>query len=258
MYASMEFTVKIGCPNYCAFCPQSKLINAYNGLEPEYLSLQNFQAILAKIPKQVRIDFSGFCEPFSNPEASSMMQIAYQHGYQVVLYTTLTYLRSSDIDRIKDIEFQIFMVHIPDQKYFVYNTDLWLRNFDLIRNAGFSLEFMSMGEVDARIIKIIANIQKPIMQTRAGNCDIISAYRRTGSLWCNKVERNFNQNVLLPNGDVYLCCMDYGLQHKLGNLLTGSYEDLFKGPEFSRVCEAVNEEDGEVICRYCERAINVR
>jgi len=26
------------------------------------------------------------------------------------------------------------------------------------------------------------------------------------------------RNVLLPNGDVVLCCMDYGLDHILGNL----------------------------------------
>ena len=94
MYASMEFTVKIGCPNYCSYCPQKKLINAYQGRGPESLSLQNFHAILAKIPKQVRIDFSGFCEPFSNPEASSMMQIRLSTGLSsgTVYYLNLSAL----------------------------------------------------------------------------------------------------------------------------------------------------------------------
>ena len=41
---------------------------------------------------------------------------------------------------------------------------------------------------------------------------------------------NYDQHVLLPNGDVVLCCMDYDNKHIIGNLVTQSYEELFTGP----------------------------
>jgi hypothetical protein len=40
---------------------------------------------------------------------------------------------------------------------------------------------------------------------------------------------NYDQHVLLPNGDIVLCCMDYDTKHILGNLVTDSYQDLFTG-----------------------------
>jgi hypothetical protein len=40
---------------------------------------------------------------------------------------------------------------------------------------------------------------------------------------------NYDQHVLLPNGDVVLCCMDYDLKHVIGNLVNQSYEDLYTG-----------------------------
>ena len=46
----------------------------------------------------VRLDFSGFSEPFLNRESSRMMRLAYQKGYQVVLYTTLVGFRREDLD----------------------------------------------------------------------------------------------------------------------------------------------------------------
>ena len=41
--------------------------------------------------------------------------------------------------------------------------------------------------------------------------------RKTGRIICKT--NSLNYNVLIPNGDVQLCCMDYGLDAKIGNLL---------------------------------------
>lgn len=49
---------------------------------------------------------------------------------------------------------------------------------------------------------------------------------------------DFNINVMLPNCDVVLCCNDYGLKHKLGNLLETNYNNL------------IREQDYE-LCHYC-------
>ncbi len=37
---------------------------------------------------------------------------------------------------------------------------------------------------------------------------------------------NLYHSVLLPNGDVTLCCMDYSLSEILGNLYTQEYDDI--------------------------------
>jgi hypothetical protein len=65
------------------------------------------------------------------------------------------------------------------------------------------------------------------MVSRAGNVDRVDVIKteHTGPATCNCQERLYH-NVLLPNGDISLCCMDYGLQHILGNLFESSYEDI--------------------------------
>ena len=50
-------------------------------------------------------------------------------------------------------------------------------------------------------------------------------------------------NVVLPNGDVSLCCMDYGLEHIIGNLLDQEYEDVI--PKHNTCFFN--------LCRFCEK-----
>jgi radical SAM protein with 4Fe4S-binding SPASM domain len=62
-------------------------------------------------------------------------------------------------------------------------------------------------------------------------------------------------NVLLPNGDVQLCCMDYGLEHKIGNLLTMSYNDLFTSDEYRRIESGLEDDSIDILCRTCKEAV---
>ncbi|WP_420971819.1 phosphonate C-P lyase system protein PhnG [Bradyrhizobium sp. B120] len=72
-----------------------------------------------------------------------------------------------------------------------------------------------------------------------------------GALACT--EKREYRNVLLPNGDVTLCCMDFERRHVLGNLLHDEYEDLIKGPGFRQVADRMNGASGSLLCRMCER-----
>jgi hypothetical protein len=60
---------------------------------------------------------------------------------------------------------------------------------------------------------------------------------------CGCLEKMYH-NVMLPNGDVSLCCMDYGLKHILGNLYEQDYEEII--PENNQCFE---------LCRLCENAV---
>jgi hypothetical protein len=79
--------------------------------------------------------------------------------------------------------------------------------------------------------------------------------RHTTPLTCSFTSF-YDHNVMLPNGDVVLCCMDYSVKHKIGNLLTGSYWSLFVSDGMNALREA-NMHYGETdsICRRCTRAI---
>ena len=63
---SIEFTLMVGCPLKCTFCPQDRLRGIY-GKNTKYLSPDDFKTILSKIPSHVRIDFSGMAEPGPTP-----------------------------------------------------------------------------------------------------------------------------------------------------------------------------------------------
>jgi len=64
--------------------------------------------------------------------------------------------------------------------------------------------------------------------------------------------RGLQYNVLLPNGDVLQCCMDYGLQHVLGNLNHCDYPSLFRGPEFLRIKKGLWNGSSNILCRRCD------
>jgi radical SAM protein with 4Fe4S-binding SPASM domain len=64
----------------------------------------------------------------------------------------------------------------------------------------------------------------------------------------------YDRNVLLPNGDVVLCCMDYNLKHVIGNLLTQTYAEIFAGEPLAEIIKW-NEAarfDKCSICKSCE------
>ena len=66
----------------------------------------------------------------------------------------------------------------------------------------------------------------------------------------------YDRNVLLPNGDVVLCCMDYNLVHILGNLLTQTYEEIMQGKPLQDLI-AINEAPEYSKCSICKACENV-
>lgn len=68
---------------------------------------------------------------------------------------------------------------------------------------------------------------------------------------CSRAGRSIDRNVLLPDGRVLLCCMDYGMRHVLGSLWESSYHQLLRGAEARRVRAAMDDESLPVLCRHC-------
>jgi hypothetical protein len=55
--------------------------------------------------------------------------------------------------------------------------------------------------------------------------DEVKTVFRNDKRTCGCIEDLYH-NILLPNGDVSLCCMDYNLEEILGNLYTQEYDDI--------------------------------
>ncbi|NTU60446.1 MAG: hypothetical protein HGA98_05250, partial [Deltaproteobacteria bacterium] len=125
---TLEVTTVFPCVNACRYCPQEQWRRAYRG--KARLSLEEFRALLGRIPRDVRLDFSGFSEPFGNPDSSRMMRLACESGYDVALYTTLVGLRESDLDTLEGLHLYPCAVHLPDEEYFtVKDRPRWLETF---------------------------------------------------------------------------------------------------------------------------------
>lgn len=267
--ARMSITTVIGCRVQCAFCPQVLLMDRYeekNNVgkitwgEPIMMTFETFKICIDKIPTNVPIYFAAFAEPWLNPECTKMMLYAYQKGHRIGVYTTLVGMKTEDVDQFKHIPFEVFDIHLPDvQKYAkIAITNQFLEVLERLSQEIPNVTYMSMEDVPTQIEQIIGKnkLQDSFMHNRAGNNELgHKTPKKYGPLLCGLASKNgvnlLNQNELLPNGDVALCCMDYGLDHILGNLVTSNYEDLFKSEEFHRVQQKLAAQDSDIMCRKC-------
>lgn len=202
------------------YCPQEVTMANYNKLKdaPRVMSLDNFKKILQNTPKTVTIRWAAFSEPFDNPNCMDMLEYAYSNGYKLDLFTTLSNTTQQDIDRLVKLKFGTFVLHLPDGQVFSVPT----RN-----RANYS-------EALVKVLHAIPNVQVMSMHQGFATNNREDVTRKVHAnqpverkpyQYCPKFHTCFAP-VAIPNGNVYLCCMDFGLSHYLGNLIEEKYEDL--------------------------------
>ncbi|MFH0982775.1 MAG: methyltransferase domain-containing protein [Planctomycetota bacterium] len=236
----LEITTAVGCPNSCGCCPQDVLLRAYAG--PGLLALDNFIRALNNVPPDLRIDFSGMCEPWANPHCTDMVECAHAAGHPVAVYTTLSGMTLEDAERLARMRFVEFVVHLPDANglcRIAVGGD-----YDaVLRRLNTCIPNLRCGSLGGGVYKRIAGPVESIyvweVDSRAGH--VYPSRVLSGSVDCNRP--GYSQNVLLPNGDVVLCCMDYGLEAVIGNLFSQRWEDL--------------DRRAYSICARCDRAVEI-
>lgn len=254
-YPTVEITTAVpvkGCPLKCSFCPQTHLIAAYEG--ERTLSYENFVTLADKLPKEAQITFAGFTEPFVNPRCADMICYSHSSGHPVSLFTTGVGMKIADLEQIRDIPFTGvqggFVLHLPDQEgHFSHALSTGYMNLLRAIKEGSpvsNFQTVTMGTLPEPLREMFPGTIRQTMYSRAGNIDRADAIKietRKGPATCGCPERLYHNN-LLPNGDMTLCCMDYSLQHILGNLYEQSYEDIV--PEDGTPFE---------LCRSCENGV---
>lgn len=281
--STLEITTTIGCPLRCTFCPQDALKDAY-GRGDTSLSLANFKIMLDKVPLHVRIDFSGMAEPWANPGATDMLEHALVRGFQVAVYTTLSGMCMDDATRVIGFmeryrtQFEEVVIHLPDANG---NMRGWrdsaeygrvLARFLALQRRGprksrrvYVMTMDASGRVheNLHLRRLAVRFERWEGHSRAGSLDPAIAQRVGASpaprhdcaVSCASTPF-YDQNVLLPNGDVVLCCMDYSLKHTIGNLLRQDYAELFLSPELTRL-RADNARPEFSKCSICKSCDNV-
>lgn len=261
----IEITTVIGCIVNCRYCPQNILLNNYCNNKTK-MTLNDFKICVDKLPKDSTIVFSGFAEPFLNKECTDMILYADQKGFKLKLYTTLVGLNENDFDKIKDIDFLEVVIHLADEDNYanIKITEEYCELLSKVINykKKDGTPFVSYANCQSKPAEIVTRIINNKVRVtgqlidRAGNLndeDLVS--NRT----CNNKERfcersgNLNHNVLLPDGRVVICCMDFSLKHVMGNLITDSYVDVVENNyERKKVLSALSgTSKHEVLCDSC-------
>lgn len=272
----MELTTMIGCPLMCTFCPQDNLRTTY-GDKAKYMQPMDLMTVLSKLPKNTRIDFSGMAEPWANPECTMMLEMVLYMGFDIAIYTTLYGMK--DPERVKKVleshpnQVKVVMLHLPDANSNMKGwklTQEWINAFEMMMTLQVpcGLGAMTMdgsGFVHPSLQHIIGRLPSWQGHTRAdslnveqlnGQTNISITPRNYFALTCRSTPF-YDRNVLLPNGDVVLCCMDYDLKHVIGNLLTQTYDEVMQGKPLQDLIK-INEADGFDKCSICKSCENVR
>jgi radical SAM protein with 4Fe4S-binding SPASM domain len=251
MRKTLEFTLKVSSCLGCHFCPQDKLGAAYKSPN-KTMDAEDFMFILRALPEDVECHFSGFSEPFLHHRCAEMIAAARLDGHEVHLYTTLIGLSMDGASRLHDSPPNYIRIHVPDKKGLIIPDKKWVEQDYLFRGTGLQASYMAMGEpTDA--VKTHLEVHKtvvelPDMLSRGGNLWGLSTPLRRATCSMNR----WHSNVVMPNGDVYGCCMDYGLTVPLGNLLIDNYTDiLLAGDKWKQNME---RDCSGTICAQCEWA----
>ena len=276
MARTITFTTNIGCRVNCKFCPQDDIMKSYaekeniakiNFGDPSMMSYEAFVTMIEKVPKDVVVIFSGFTEPYLNSECSKMIEYTFEKGYRIEIFSTLVGMTLEDVDILKKIEPQLvkITIHLPDTEK--YAKIALTEQFKQVLKRIISLPiqntfFMTMGTVPEEIEKIIGiKVHASQMVNWAGHIDDgLVTERNEGPLVCSMHEDRDNKYIppiIVPNGDVVLCCKDWSMEYVLGNFLKCSFDELYESETYKEVTKKMASENDNVLCRNCEFAIPV-
>ena len=267
----------VGCPLMCSFCPQENLRDNY-GDKAKYMKPMDLVTVLCKLPSNTRIDFSGMSEPWVNPDCTTMLESVLYMGFNIAIYTTLYGMTNEDAHKVKKLlenhpkQVEVIMFHLPDSngnmKGWKYSEE-WVESLKIMTELELPCGFGAMtmdgsGKVHADLQDMIGDLAGWQGHTRADSLNVEQVGeqalsvtpRHEFALTCASTPF-YDRNVLLPNGDVVLCCMDYNLKHVIGNLLTQTYDEIFAGKPLLDLI-AMNEALGFTKCSICKSCDNVR
>jgi hypothetical protein len=229
MTASLEVTTIIGCPGNCVkYCAQEVFLKRY-GSRAKVLTVENWSKIIKHIPVNIPIWFGAFSEPLLNPDFIQLAKIAYDHGNEIAMYTTLLGSTDKQIDELVKLDWKTIVIHLPDGIHLKKSSDVSYSN---------------------RLCKVLTEVAN--VQTMKMNKDFKTIHREEilrnnpisdrKVVCCSRDVFHIYQPTMLPDGIVQPCCVDMALNYPMGSLLTEDWETIT-----ARITKAKKFD----LCRYC-------
>lgn len=255
----LEICTSIGCSINCSYCPQKLTTKNFKKISAnKFMSFEIFETCIAKLPTNSHIVFSGYVEPFLNPLTINMVSLANDLGHIVSVFTTLIGIQEHMVKDLAKIPFFQFRVHLPDnQNRMNLEVDRTYINVlnTIISKKIDNVKYIIYGE--KKHPEIILPMDNDIIfrepYSRASNLSGFELLRHKGPIKCSF--NHIYKNILIPNGDVALCCNDFGLKHIIGNLLNQEYSSLHSSNEFQKIMTGLVDDKSDILCRTCELAV---
>lgn len=251
-FKSIEITTNIGCARRCTYCPQDVLVQTYKSYDDaeHQLNPASFERMVSNFPENLLIYWTGYSEPLQNKYFPELFDIISKAGHESHISTTLFSVNQQSIEVICDRKrWARVSLHLPDESGHMRAKidDAYLSNLkEVVKTMIPEVDLIHVfGTLNEKIKNLFLT---PEMQPFASKFNIHEfpldstyATSRANNLKTNQTRSTpiaqdgvylycnagrFNQPVLLPNGDLSLCCMDYGLTKIIGNILHEPYDSI--------------------------------
>lgn len=243
---------------------------------PSYLTAQELAAIMPAFGETrfEAFSFGGFSEPFDNPEIVGLLEIAREAERvdQIRVYTNGEALTADLLRRLAHIRFDYVDVSCHALEAEVYrrtrpfldvdkvrrNLHYLMQNRDNIAELTISVggpfdSTEQLAQWEALCQRHAVGFYVHPLHSRAGLVDARQPQQRhAGPFRCRK--HDFGKPVLLPGGDLSLCCQDFSLACILGNLHRQSFAEIMADSPVRRHVLGVaegKEEDTGLACYRC-------
>jgi radical SAM protein with 4Fe4S-binding SPASM domain len=251
----VEFTLTAACALMCPYCPQGLYARAYKrtpGLRSA--TLDEYKRMLTNVADTTRnIDFSGYTEPLHNRHWYDIFRHTLEQGYTVTLFSTLGSASLDDLDRLSELAINRIYVHLLDHVAQPAKLEFFIERCRQHHRDLLFIYFDQDGKELAAAFQDRVNCERWTAHSRAGLVDV-GRRHVPGAVSC--LEQREFCSVVLPNGDVHICCMDFALQHKIGNLLENSLAEIHNS-NGARTFRATMASPRDGICNHCIYAVPV-
>jgi sulfatase maturation enzyme AslB (radical SAM superfamily) len=259
------------CNYSCIFCPHSNKFTR----KKQTMSFDRFWYIVDKIkeelPNITDLTISGFGESFLDLTILEKVKYAKDEGYKVHLLTNGYYLDKYTLDFLNEVGIEDLRIGLHSVEYDSYKKITQTKGnefFKVIENIQYIIEKTNIpliltfdivrGINDNQLDKIIEkyNDNATIEVWKPHNWVSTFMFRK-GPLIKPTCGRPFNGPYQIQvDGKVNMCCFDYNGKLLLGNFLTQTMEEIFKGYEFTILKK--HHENGtlyktQYICRDCDQ-----
>ena len=278
---AIEITPQIGCTMMCSYCPQTLIVSeARERNSKKIMEIENFEKMIKNIPSDTIVSWAGYTEPLLHSNFVDFVKILDEKGYTQKVTTTMHGKKESqEFMSNTNIKFESVGFHLPDNEGLMKLSvkDSYL--FYLEKTIRHQANILDKNSLSIRIIgdkphKKIADLLEKLINEKVIEKNFINSSKKINSrnnyidqkserykffsyfsnikhkklYYCSY--KRLNSGVLLPNGDVNICCNDYSLGFSIGNLLEQNLDQM---KNHEKLMTQTNFLNGDMsVCNKCE------